>query len=213
MAPRAYTQRKRADGAEATRARIVDAASELYRERGVAGTTLAAIAARADVARGTILHHFGGADGLLDAVAVRVLEALDLPDERILDGVPPGEPRIRAFVEAMVRFFERSTPWWQVFEPVMQRPELQAREADYWEGLGRLQGAALGPEITGDAEAMATIGALIHPGTLGSLLWVLETAGFAPGDRSRIVGDLVVAYVARRGAAGGRTEVRPSAGA
>ena len=213
MAPRPYAQRKRADSAEVTRARIVDAATELYRGRGVSGTTLAAIAERADVARGTILHHFGGADGLLDAVAVHVLETLDLPDERLLDGVSPGEPRIRAFVEAMVRFFERSTPWWQVFEPVMQRPELQAREADYWAGLGRLQAAALGPSVTGDAEAMATIGALIHPGTLGSFLWVTETAGFAPEDRSRIVGDLVVAYLARRAETARRKEVRPSAGA
>ncbi|MBI3751031.1 MAG: TetR/AcrR family transcriptional regulator [Chloroflexi bacterium] len=198
MAPRSYSQRKRADTAEATRARIVDAAMELYRERGVRGATIAAIADRADVARGTILNHFGGADGLLDAVAQRVLETLDLPDERLLDGVPPGEPRIRAFVEAMVRFFERSTPWWQVFEPVMQRPELQAQEATYWAGLGRLQAAALGPGVTGDPEAMAAIGALIHPGTLGSFLWVLETAGLESEDRGRIVGDLVVAYLNRR---------------
>lgn len=213
MAPRPYAQRKRAESAEATRARIVDAARDLYRERGVAGTTIAAIAERADVARGTILHHFHGADGLLDAVAQHVLERLDLPDERLLDGVPPGEPRIRAFVEAMVRFFERSTPWWRVFEPVMQRPELQAREQVYWSGLGRLQAAALGPGVTSDPEAMAAIGALIHPGTLGTFLWVLETAGLAAGDRARIVGDLVVAYVAQRAEQGRGKEVRPSTGA
>lgn len=202
MAPRPYTQRKRADSADVTRARIVDAATELYRERGVAATTMAAIAGRADVSRGTILHHFDGADGLLGAVAQHVLETLDLPDERLLAGIAPGEPRIRAFVEAMVRFFERSTPWWQVFEPVMQRPELKAREAAYWAGLGRLQAAALGPRVTGDPEAMATIGALIHPGTLGTFLWVLETAGFAAEDRGRIVGDLVVAYLDRRASVG-----------
>lgn len=213
MAPRPYTQRKRADSADVTRARIVEAAGELYRERGVAATTMAAIAERADVARGTILHHFGGSDRLLDAVAQRVLEALELPDERLLDGVAPGEARIRVFVEAMVRFFERSTPWWQVFEPVMQRPELQAREAEYWAGFGRLQAAAFGPELTGDAEAMATIGALIHPGTLGSLLWVLETAGIPAADRSRVVGDLVVAYVAGRAGGPPGKEVRPSSGA
>jgi AcrR family transcriptional regulator len=201
MAPRAYTQRRRATLAEATRGRIVGAAADLYGERGVKGTTLAAIAKRADVSRGTILHHFGGADGLLDAVAVHVLETLELPDERILEGIEGREDRVRTFVTEMVRFFERSTPWWQVFEPVMQRPELQAREADYWAGLGRLQAAALGPEVTGDPEAMATIGALIHPGTIGSFLWILETAGVASEDRSRIAGDLVVAYLGRRASA------------
>jgi AcrR family transcriptional regulator len=198
MAPRSYTQRKRADSADATRLRIVDAAMDLYRERGVAKTTLAAIAERADVSRGTILHHFGGADGILEAVADRVLVSLEMPDERILDGIDDPAERIRAFVVAMVRYFERSTPWWQVFESVMQRPGLQAREADYWAGFGRLQAAALGPETVADPIAMAAIGALIHPGTLGSFLWLLEGSGIDAEERSRIVADLALAYLDRR---------------
>jgi AcrR family transcriptional regulator len=213
MAPRAYTQRRRAESAESTRAGIVDAAMTLYRENGVAKTTLAAIAARADVSRGTILHHFGGADGLLEAVGKRLLETLDLPDERILDGIADPEARIRAFIAAIVRFFERSTPWWQVFESEMQRPGLQAREADYWAGLARLQAAAFGPEVSADPTAMATIGALIHPGTMGSLLWVLETAGIGPEDRIVIVGDLLVAYLGRRHGTDAGKEVRGSPGA
>ena len=83
MAPRRYTLGQRAQSAAATRDRIVDAAAALYQERGVNSTTLQAIADRADVSRGTILHHFGGSDGLLDAVAERVLLTLELPDEHI----------------------------------------------------------------------------------------------------------------------------------
>jgi AcrR family transcriptional regulator len=198
VAPRSYTQRRRAESAEETRRSIVTAAAELYRERGVAATTLAAVAERADVSRGTILNHFGGADGLLDAVADHALEMLELPDERVLDGIAGPEARIRTFVTEMVRFFERSTPWWQVFESQMERPSLQAREAIFWAALGRLRAAALGPEITADARAMATIDALIHPGTLGTFLWVLEQAGVPPKERSDIVGDLVIGYLDRR---------------
>ena len=46
------------------------------------GTTLQAMAERADVARGTVLNHFGGADGLLEAVLDDVAEEVDYPDER-----------------------------------------------------------------------------------------------------------------------------------
>lgn len=198
MAPRSYTQRRRAESTDATRAGILAAAMDLYRERGIAGASLAAIAERADVARGTILHHFGGADGLLDAVAEQLLETLDLPDERVLDGIEHREARVRTFVDAMVRFFERSTPWWQVFESQMERPSLQAGQQLYFERFGRLQALAVGDVVAADSEAMTTIGALVHPGTLGSFLWVLETAGIGSEDRIRIVGDLVIAYLGHR---------------
>jgi len=198
MAPRPYTLARRAESSALTQARILDAASALYRERGVAGTTLAAIAARADVSRGTILHHFGGADGLLEAVAEQVLEALELPDERILDGIDDPEARIRTFVDAMVRFFERSTPWWQVFEPVLQRPALQAREAEYWAGLANLQAAALGPALRDDPQAASTVDELLHPGTMGAFLWALEQAGIAADDRRRLFTDVVLGYLDRR---------------
>jgi AcrR family transcriptional regulator len=198
MAPRPYTLARRAESSALTHARILDAASALYLERGVAGTTLAAIAARADVSRGTILHHFGGADGLLEAVAEQVLEALELPDERILDGIDDPEARIRTFVDAMVRFFERSTPWWQVFEPVLQRPALQAREAEYWAGLANLQAAALGPALRDDPQAASTVDALLHPGTMGAFLWALEQAGIAADDRRRLFTDVVLGYLDRR---------------
>jgi len=197
LTPRAYSQGRRAASAGATRLRIVEAAAALYRERGVAGSTLAAIAARADVSRGTILHHFTGADGLVEAVADRVLEVLELPDERILDGIDDPEGRVRAFVVAMVRFFERSTPWWEVFQSEMQRPALRAREADYFAAFGRLQAAALGPAVAGDRIASATVGGLIHPGTLGALLWVLESAGLSAQERIDVIVDLLLGFITR----------------
>lgn len=198
MAPRAYTLRNRATSSASTRARILDAAKGLYRERGVGSTTMAAIAERADVSRGTILHHFGGNNGLLEAVADDVLQELALPDDAILDGIDDPEQRVRIFVGAMVRFFERSTPWWTVFESQMDRPALKARQDGYEVTLAGLQAAALGPEAAGDAPTTAAIGGLIHPGTLGSYLWLLEGWGFGEAERIRIIGDLVVGYLAHR---------------
>ena len=196
MAPRAYTLGRRAESAAATRERIVDAAAALYQEQGVTATTLQAIAARADVSRGTILHHFGGAGGLIDAVAERVLITLELPDERIFDGATTDEERLRAYVRGLTRFFQRSSGWWAVFVTEIDRPELKAREARYYEQMARLQGMALG-DLANDRQVAAVVGGLVHPGTMGGLLWVLQQAGLDPAEIDDAIADVVVAYVDR----------------
>ena len=55
--------------AEGTRARILDAALDLFGERGLTGTTVRDIAARAKVNVAAISYHFGGKDELYRAVA------------------------------------------------------------------------------------------------------------------------------------------------
>jgi AcrR family transcriptional regulator len=196
MTPRRYAQSRRADSAAATRAAIVDAAVAVYREKGIGGATMKAIADRADVSRGTILNHFGDADGLLDAVLERILASLELPDERILEGIIGRDDRIRAYVAAMVAFFRRSASWWQVFESELERPVVKARETEYWTALSRLQSAALGSDLAADANLQTAIGAVIHPATMGSMLWQLEQGGVGPDRAARIVEDLVLGYVA-----------------
>ena len=79
MTPRTYIQDRRAASAADTRKRIRDSALDLYRERGVASTTVQAIAERADVSRGTVVNHFGGADGVLNAVLDEVVPGLEVP--------------------------------------------------------------------------------------------------------------------------------------
>jgi AcrR family transcriptional regulator len=196
MAPRTYRLGQRARTAAATRERIVEAAAALYQDHGVSSTTLQAIADRADVSRGTILHHFGGSAALVDAVAERVLATLELPDERIFDGAIGDEARLRRYVVAMIEFFQRSTGWWAVFVSEMERPELKAREAAYYEQMARLQSIALGP-LAGDREVSIVVGSLIHPGTMGGLIWVLQQAGLAPAAINDAIADVVVAYVDR----------------
>ncbi len=197
MAPRSYTLGRRAETATATRQRILDATIELYREVGVPAATLKAVAARADVSRGTIIHHFGSGDGLLGAVLDHVVESLEWPDERIFEGRNGRNARIRAFVEAVVLFNDRSQMWWTMFEADMQRPELQKREAIYWDLLARLQAAALGPALAGDARANAALLSIIHPATVGTFLWSFERAGVGKEEVRPILGDLAVDAVRR----------------
>lgn len=192
MTPRKYNLGRRAEAAGATRRRILDAALEVYRDVGVDGATQTAIAQRADVSRGTVLNHFGSGDGLLGEALDHLLERLEVPDERILEGVIGPEARIRAFIDAMIAFQERSTPWWTTFQNEMARPALQQRDAAYWAAFERLLASALGPELAADPRAGAVIMALSHPATAGTFAWSFERAGRNAAEARRFIGDLAV---------------------
>jgi AcrR family transcriptional regulator len=65
---------RQADRSSATRARLVQAARELFTERPYADVGTEEIVRAAGVTRGALYHHFGGKSGLLDA-AYEQLEA------------------------------------------------------------------------------------------------------------------------------------------
>ena len=192
MAPRSYNLGRRARTSGATRRRILDAALESYRDAGIDGTTLTAVARRADVARGTIVNHFGSADGLLGEALDYLVEQLELPDDRLLDGIVELDARIRTFVDAMVAFQERSAPWWTTFQGEMGRPSLQERETQYWAAFERLLSTALGPDLAGDPRARAAIVSLSHPATAGTFAWAYERAGLQRDEARRALGELAV---------------------
>ncbi|MFS4097083.1 TetR/AcrR family transcriptional regulator [Streptomyces sp. AF1A] len=100
----------RADAAR-NRARLLEAAARLIAEHGVAGVTMEAVAAAAQVGKGTVFRRFGDRTGLLMAL-------LDHSDKQLqadfLAGPPPlgpGAPpleRLRAFgVAVLYRSAER----------------------------------------------------------------------------------------------------------
>jgi AcrR family transcriptional regulator len=74
MATRRYEQRQRAEAAEQTRRRIIDAVIERLREAPAEPVSIDRIADVAHVARSTVYAIFGSRAGLFDAVAAEVLE-------------------------------------------------------------------------------------------------------------------------------------------
>lgn len=62
----AKTQRQ--EQADAARAALIEAASELFAERGYHDSSVAEIGTRAGVSRGLVNHHFGSKENLLTAV-------------------------------------------------------------------------------------------------------------------------------------------------
>lgn len=80
MSTRPYQSPRRQDAARATRRAILGAAEELYLSRGYAGTTLAEIAATAQVSPATVKGAFGTKGGLLAAlIRTRLTDDDDLP--------------------------------------------------------------------------------------------------------------------------------------
>jgi AcrR family transcriptional regulator len=74
VATRRYEQRERAEAAERTRRRILDAVIEHLRKSPGEPVSIEQIAEQADVARSTVYAIFGSRAGLFDAVAADVLE-------------------------------------------------------------------------------------------------------------------------------------------
>jgi len=188
MAPRSYTLKRRAETATATRDRIVDAARVLYRENGISGTTLTAIAERADVARGTILHHFANADGLLEAVLDTIGTELEIPDERIQEGAGSLPERIRRYVDAMFRFFVRSEADWPAFSRDMDLPILKRRESEYYAVVARLYAATF-DDLASDRFVGAATRAYVNYEPLHDL----RAAGLSLDESIELVSDTLIA--------------------
>jgi AcrR family transcriptional regulator len=75
--------RTRAEQKEATRARLLDVASQLFTQHGYDGTSVGLVCRKARVTHGALYHHFPGKLELFEAVLERVMrEIVRAIDER-----------------------------------------------------------------------------------------------------------------------------------
>ena len=86
MTRRPYQLARRAETAQETRRRIVQATFALHSEQGIAATTMPQIATRAGVSVGTVYHHFPTLDQTVLACGTMVMESFPPPGEEILAG-------------------------------------------------------------------------------------------------------------------------------
>jgi len=88
---RSYRLKRRAESRDRTRQRIVDAAIELHRSKGLSATTVGDIAKRAKVGRVTVYRHFPDEGALVQACSGHYFQRHPLPDlaswQRIADPV------------------------------------------------------------------------------------------------------------------------------
>ncbi len=77
---RSYQQKKRAEGQDRTRQKIVDAAVDLHQSKGLAATSMSDIAKHAKVGKVTVYRHFANEAELIGACSGQYFQQHPLPD-------------------------------------------------------------------------------------------------------------------------------------
>ncbi len=90
---------------EETRARILEAALTIFRERGFAQATMREIAGRAEVATGAAYYYFDSKDAIVMAFYERSQAEMHPGIEAALDGAKTLESRLRAIIETKFCYF------------------------------------------------------------------------------------------------------------
>jgi TetR/AcrR family transcriptional regulator, mexJK operon transcriptional repressor len=86
---------------------ILDAASALFLERGIAGTTMESVAEHAGVSKMTVYGHFRDKPSLLSAVFERNIKAIRLPDLVVGSDPTSSLAQLAEFGERLVWFLTR----------------------------------------------------------------------------------------------------------
>jgi AcrR family transcriptional regulator len=87
------------------RARLLDAAVAVLRERGVSGLTLDAVAQEAGVSKGGLLHHFSSKEALVGALLLNMMAEFERSVEAALaaEAQDPSAPATGRLLRAYVR--------------------------------------------------------------------------------------------------------------
>jgi len=108
---RPYDSTRRREQARQTRERIVKTAEKQFLDGGYAATSVAAIAAEADVSVDSIYKTFGGKPGLIRAIFQRALEGVGpVPAEIRSDRLQLEEPDPRKIIAGWGRFVTEVSP-------------------------------------------------------------------------------------------------------
>ena len=112
--PRKYEQQLRAETAEETRRRILDAVADRLREAPTEPLSLDQVAKLARVARSTIYLIFGSRAGLFDAFATDLLARTGQADLAQAASDPDARTYLRKGVAAACRMYARDLPIYRV---------------------------------------------------------------------------------------------------
>lgn len=177
---------RRAAQVAQTRARVVDAALEVFTQHGARGTTMTEVARVADVSPATVTNHFATPDLLLEAVVDRLVTDVRVPDRKIFTGSPSLDGRIRNLTAAMFEFFDRTQRWFDLLEAELTEvPALARALADYWRAVQGLYAEALAGNQ--DEVLAKTTAGLVHPATFTAL----RATGLSVQEATDVVADSI----------------------
>jgi AcrR family transcriptional regulator len=142
---RSYDASRRRELAAQSRARVLDAARRHFTEHGYAATTIAAIAADADVSVQSITKNFGNKPGLVRALFDTALvgddDATPLADRSWITAIhaePDPRTKLRMFADTLAAILPRTAPVQLLIREAAADPGLDA----VWQQIkfGRLMG-------------------------------------------------------------------------
>jgi AcrR family transcriptional regulator len=198
--PRSYNLGRRAAPKADTRARILDAALAVYRERGLAGASNLAVARAADVAPATVRNHFPAPADLAQAVFGALLADLDVPTPAIFDDLDGLRDRVQRLARELAEFYERNLPLWQMYEREPDLIRAWGGGVDrYYADVERLMRSALG-ELADDERSVAVLASVIGPPTY----FALKARGLSLEEAVALTLELAVPWLERR-----RAELAP----
>jgi AcrR family transcriptional regulator len=173
---------KRAQAADETRRRIVEACFELHARQGIAATTMTQVAEVAGVGIGTVYHYFPSYEDAVTACGAFTAATVPLPTSEALAGSDELGERLEALAAAVFDFYDRLEPFVRIraerdrFEPVHRFVE---HEESNRRALTR---AALEP-FGADEATVQLVAALLDAAVYDEL----RRAGYSPGTAARSV--------------------------
>jgi AcrR family transcriptional regulator len=192
MKRRTYQLGRRAESAEETRRRLVEATFELHGEQGIAATTMKQIADRAGVGVGTVYHHFATVEDTVAACAAHVQQALPMPTEAIFAGIAPMKERMLRLARAVFGHYEQ-LPFDIVLADQDKVPVLKRVVAEEQAQRIALTGAALAPFAV-DRDLVRIVAALLDVGVYRSL----QRLGLSLEDAAAAIADVIQARLTHK---------------
>jgi AcrR family transcriptional regulator len=189
---RSYQLKRRAESAEETRRRLVDATFALHREQGIAATTMKQIAERAGVGVGTVYHHFATLDDTISACGQMVMATYPLPGEEILAGAATMKDRLIRLARALFGYLD-STAFDRVRVDQDRLPMIRQFVADEQQHRIELTRAALAPFAI-DRDLIRIAAALLDIGVYRAL----QSAGQSLDQAAETIADVIHARMTRK---------------
>lgn len=190
---RPYRLGKRQASVEATKRRIIDAATAAYQEHGIEDTSMQEVARRADVAPGTVLYHYPTPEALADEVVDDWVETMEPPLPDLIEADDPLDVRITKLVVELYGLYERTDHLYRVYQKSPSHPAL-LRAAAWWdENVTAMLTRALG-DRTDDEEAVKVVSVLTNPGFRGTLIMT----GIDPDRAAEIAAEMAIDWLEGR---------------
>ena len=192
MKRRPYQLKQRAESADETRRRIVQATFELHGEQGIASTTMKQIAERAGVGIGTVYHHFPTLDDTINACGQMVMATFPPPSEDILAGAATMRERLVRLARALFDYLDRTA--FDVVRADRDRlPIIRNFVDDEQRHRIELTRAALAPFAI-DRDLIRIAAALLDIGVYRAL----QSAGLTLDEAAAAIADVIQARMTRK---------------